>query len=460
MAFCSCVKKHGLVLAAALFVAFLINSTGDAAARPELASLVVDGYSGKVLFARKADARRYPASLTKIMTLYILFEEMKNRRISKHTLMRFSRRAAAQQPSKLGLRAGSKIRAIHAIKALVTKSANDVAVVVAEHISGSEYKFARRMTRTARKLGMSRTVFRNASGLPDRKQVTTARDMVTLSRAIQRDFPEYFHYFKIRSFSYKGRKYRNHNRLLGRYQGMEGIKTGYTRAAGFNLTTSVKINNRHIIAAVLGGKTGKARDAYMRYVLDRSLPRAVRLTPAKLRARKLRLARAKTRSNSDRHTVKLLRRSVETPLEDRSLDAKIAAIIDKPVVLSSVVTAASITDTGKALEQGSRKPENRPSIIPRRAPSVPSRAIVAVNTSPWNIQVGAYSYKEQAISRLAAVKRAAAWILKGRTGFAMEVNKGEKTFYRARFGLDNKRIASLACKNLKRKSIPCIVLQN
>ena len=458
MAFGICVKRGQLALVAGLVLAVFLGFSGEVSARPRLSSLVVDGNTGKVLFSRHPDARRYPASLTKIMTLYILFEEMKKRRINKHTLMRFSRHAAAQQPSKLGLRPGSRIRVIHAIKALVTKSANDVAVVVAEHISGSESRFARRMTRTARKLGMSRTTFRNASGLPDRRQVTTARDMVKLSRAIQRDFPEYFPYFKIRSFVYKGHKYRNHNRLLGRYRGMEGIKTGYTRAAGFNLTTSVKYNNRHIVAAVLGGKTGRARDAYMRYILDRSLPRAARFTPAMARARKLRLARAKAKSNSDRHVIKLLRRNAETPLEDRLLDAKIAAIVDKPVVLSSVVQTASITDTGKALGQGSREPLSPRAALSTRKPEHPP--VATANTSPWNIQVGAYAFKEQAINRLAAVKRAAAWILKGRSGFAMEVNKGEKTFYRARFGLDNKRVASLACKNLKRKSIPCIVLQN
>ncbi len=446
---------------------FFLGNVQDADARSRMVSLVVDGNTGRVLYSRGANVQRYPASLTKIMTLYVMFEEMQKRRINNHTWIRFSRRAAAQPPSKLGLRPGQRIRAIHAIKMLVTKSANDVAVAVAEHISGTEYKFAKRMTRTARKLGMSRTVFRNASGLPNSSQITTAKDMVTLSRAIQRDFPQYFKYFKTRSFTYNGRKYRNHNRLLGRYRGMEGIKTGYTRAAGFNLTTSVKYNNRHIVAAVLGGKTSRKRDSYMRYVLDRSLPRAVALSPAAIRAKKQRLAFAKKENNSDRHVIRLLRRDEQTMLQDYTLRDRIAAIINKPVVLgSSVRRVAEITDTVRAAtEQGSREPATgsvriaavkTPAVKKTIAKSPP----VAANTSPWNIQVGAFALKTQALDRLETVRRAATRILIGSSEFVQEVNSDGKTFYRARFGLKKKRTASIACKNLKRKNIACFVLKN
>ncbi len=470
MAFRVWLGRFRFVLASIVVSAAIVflGNVQDADAKTRMVSLVVDGNTGRVLYSRGANVQKYPASLTKIMTLYVMFEEMKKRRINNHSWIRFSRRAAAQPPSKLGLRPGQRIRAIHAIKMLVTKSANDVAVAVAEHISGTEYKFAKRMTRTARRLGMSRTVFRNASGLPDRAQVTTAKDMVTLSRAIQRDFPQYFHYFKTRSFTYNGRKYRNHNRLLGRYRGMEGIKTGYTRAAGFNLTTSVKYNNRHIVAVVMGGKTSRKRDAYMRYVLDRSLPRAVALLPAAIRVKKQRLALAVKKDNSDRHVIKLLRRDEQTMLKDYTLSAKIAAIVSKPVVLgSSVRRVAEITDTVRATaEQGSRDPAADPVRVAAAPETRPAKKIiakippVAANTSPWNIQVGAFALKTQALDRLQTVKRAAARILIGSSEFVQEVNSDGKTFYRARFGLERKRTASLACKNLKRKNIACFVLKN
>lgn len=481
--------KHAFRLAAFVLVLGLgLASSGfEAAARGPMSALVVDGHTGKVLYSRGADKRRYPASLTKIMTLYVMFEEMRKGRINKHTRMRFSRRASGQAPSKLGLKPGQTIRAVNAIKALVTKSANDVAVVIAEHISGSEYRFAKRMTKTARRLGMRKTTFRNANGLPNKGQITTARDMVKLGQAIRRDFPEYFHYFKIRSFRYRGRNYRNHNRLLGRYAGMEGIKTGYTRASGFNLTTSVKRGRKHVFACVMGGASGAKRDNFMRHILDRSFKRAVAWSPRRGRSK---LAQRAAPKSSQRHVVKLLRRNPQNNLQDRLLTRKISAIVNKPTVID-----ANISDTSAAIGQGVALPNKlayRPSLGATRgsswrtasirktrqaretrpisaSPSKPSPAArarskaapaVKTNSDPWNIQVGAYADKGLALDRVKTVRRAAAMLLKGMPGFTQEVDKGSSTIYRARFGLSNKGTANRACSRLKRKGIPCIVLRN
>ncbi|WP_040450700.1 serine hydrolase [Roseibium alexandrii] len=249
-----------------------------ASANPKYAGIVVDAKTGKTLYAANADAYRFPASLTKIMTTYIIFEELEAGRLSMSSRLKVSKNAAAEVPSKLGLKPGSTISVKDAIGALVTKSANDVATTVAENIAGSEAAFARRMTRTARQLGMSKTTFRNAHGLPNSKQRTTARDMATLGRAIQERFPERYKLFNTRVYKYKGRNLRNHNRLLGSVKGVDGIKTGYIRASGFNLVTSVQRNNRHIVAVVMGGRTGARRNAHMTDLIGRYLHKASRGT--------------------------------------------------------------------------------------------------------------------------------------------------------------------------------------
>ena len=219
---------------------------------PPFASIVVDANSGATLSSNSPDSIRHPASLTKMMTLYLLFERLDAGKMSLDTEMRVSEHAAEQDPTKLGLRPGQTIRAEDAIKGLVTKSANDAAVVIAEAIGGDEDDFARMMTRKARALGMTRTVYRNASGLPDDDQVTTARDQATLGRALQDQFPRYYRYFATTSFTFRGRTIRGHNHLLGSVDGVDGIKTGYIRASGFNLVTNLKRGNRHLVGVVLG----------------------------------------------------------------------------------------------------------------------------------------------------------------------------------------------------------------
>jgi D-alanyl-D-alanine carboxypeptidase len=241
---------------------------------PAFASIIVDGNTGATLSANNPDASRHPASLTKIMTLYLLFERLETGKLKLDSEMEVSEHASDQAPTKLGLRPGQTIRVEDAIKGLVTRSANDAAVVIAEAIAGDEGDFAKLMTRKARGLGMTKTVYRNASGLPDDEQVTTARDQSTLGRAIQDRFPRYYRYFSTTAFNYHGQSIRNHNRLLGNVEGVDGIKTGYTRASGFNLVTSMRRGNRHLVGVVLGGRSGGSRDAIMRNLLAENLEKA------------------------------------------------------------------------------------------------------------------------------------------------------------------------------------------
>jgi len=241
---------------------------------PAFSSIIVDGNSGATLSASNPDASRHPASLTKIMTLYLLFERLDAGKMKLDSEMEVSEHASEQAPTKLGLRPGQSIRVEDAIKGLVTRSANDAAVVIAEAIAGREDNFAKLMTRKARGLGMTRTVYRNASGLPDDEQVTTARDQATLGRAIQDRFPRYYRYFSPVAFNYHGQSIRNHNRLLGSVEGVDGIKTGYTRDSGFNLVTSMRRGNRHLVGVVMGGRSGSSRDAIMRNLLAENLEKA------------------------------------------------------------------------------------------------------------------------------------------------------------------------------------------
>jgi D-alanyl-D-alanine carboxypeptidase len=241
---------------------------------PPYAAFVVDTKTGKVLFSDSADETRHPASLTKVMTLYLLFDELDRGALTLKTPLTVSAHAARQAPSKLGLKPGETITVEDAIKALVTKSANDAAVTIAENIAGSEAAFAQRMTRKARALGMNSTLYRNASGLPDPEQVTSARDLVTLGRAIQDNHANYYNYFATRSFAWRGQKYANHNKLLGSVKGVDGIKTGYIRASGFNLLTSAQQNGRQVVAVVLGGKSASSRDAHMRDLIQTNIAKA------------------------------------------------------------------------------------------------------------------------------------------------------------------------------------------
>src|SRR6201981_3014472 len=241
---------------------------------PPFASIVVDGNSGSVLQAASPDALRHPASLTKVMTLYRWFERLEAGRLRLDSALKISEHASEQAPTKLGLKPGQTINVEDAIKGIVTKSANDAAVAVAENLSGDEESFAKLMTQKAHALGMAHTIYVNASGLPDDDQVTTARDQSILGRAIQERFPRYYRYFSTESFVYHGEAMRNHNHLPGAVDGVDGIKTGFTRASGFNLVTSVHRGGRYLVAVVMGGHSSIERDAHMRELISVHIKKA------------------------------------------------------------------------------------------------------------------------------------------------------------------------------------------
>lgn len=264
--------RRGIICA--LFAGLAILGSGlSGPASAKQAYIVVDAATGDVLSSSNADRYHPPASLTKMMVLYMTFEALKDGRITLKKKLLVSRRAARQRPSRLGLGARTRISVKDAIMAMITKSANDAAVVMAEALAGSERKFARKMTIRARKMGMKHTTFRNATGLNSRGQVSSARDMAILARALVTDFPKQYALFATRKFNYQGRTYRNHNRLLGRYPGVDGIKTGYIRASGFNVAISAERDGRRIIAVYLGGRTAKNRDRRMTALLNRTYRR-------------------------------------------------------------------------------------------------------------------------------------------------------------------------------------------
>jgi D-alanyl-D-alanine carboxypeptidase len=321
---------------------------------PPYAAIVVDANSGSMLHGANADALRHPASLTKIMTLYLLFEQIEAGKLRLDSRLEVSDHASQQAPSKLGLLPGQTLSVEDAIRALVTKSANDAAVVVAEAIGGDEDTFARMMTRKARTLGMSRTVYNNASGLPDAEQLTTARDQATLGRAIQDRFPKYYRYFATPSFTYHGRALRNHNKLLGRVEGIDGIKTGYTRASGFNLVSSLRRGNRHLVAVVIGGSSGGARDARMRSLLEQHIASA-----------------------ATNRTVAKIAESTEVAAAAAAAPAAAAPKISKP---DTIVARSDLTPP---------KPEIRPIRDDMMTPVVSAPAEIAEPTAPAGPQAAA-----------------------------------------------------------------------
>ncbi|WP_108882583.1 serine hydrolase [Anderseniella sp. Alg231-50] len=347
-------KGRSVVMVLILSLVLIAGANRPAMARPAFSAVTVDASTGKIIYSKNLDAKRYPASLTKVMTLYLMFQEIDAGRMSFSTPMKVSKRAAAQQPSKLGLRVGSTITARNAMFALITKSANDAAMVVAEHIGGSQKGFAKRMTRQARALGMTRTKFTNPNGLPDKRQVTTARDMATLGLRIQRDFPKYYKHFATRSFKYGKRKYRNHNRLLGKLKGVDGIKTGYTRASGFNLLSSRTLGTRSLVAVVMGGRSGRSRNAFMTKILKRDLRKASRGskkiamvagTPpgysaaAAARASKINKAKSANPSDTDSRFAPIPREKPSLKQTDTAKLAKLASAYQHTVPASDPVGA-------------------------------------------------------------------------------------------------------------------------
>jgi D-alanyl-D-alanine carboxypeptidase len=410
----------------ALLVAVTVTGISDSAmARNKYASLIIDAETGTVLHARNADSRRHPASLTKIMTLYMLFEALEEGRLSPTSKLKVSARAAGQPPSKLGLRKGGTITVRNAIRALVTKSANDVATVVSEALGGTEYKFALKMTDKARALGMRRTTFRNASGLHHPRQITTARDMATLAIAIRRDFPGYFHLFSTTSFQYGGRNYGNHNKLLSRYSGTDGIKTGYINASGFNLVATVERNGRRLIGVVFGGRTGSRRDNHMIKLLNTGFSKASKLKVASLLPPVPELRPATILAKAQNGNL-----GGNQPLPDRGQPGAIQPE-NSQVVMASILPTADAP--AEELEAGS-----------------------VDDHSDWGVQVGAYSTELRAKRSVTAAKGHLPRLL-GESETRVEIlERRSGMIFRARlFGLTEDE-ARDACLHLKRRNLPCV----
>ncbi len=508
--------------AAALIVAGVSTAAVAAKGVPsqvvpsKYAAIVVDTATGKVLYQANPDARRYPASLTKMMTLYVLFEELNRGRFKMSTPLRVSALAQRQAPTKLGLRAGETITVEDAIKGLVTRSANDAAAVIAENVAGSVPAFAERMTRTARAIGMTNTRFRNANGLPDPGQYTSARDMMKLGVALQVRFPQYYPLFSIRSYTFRGRTIGNHNNLLGRINGVDGIKTGYVNASGFNLVTSVKRDGRKLVAVVMGGKTAAQRDAHMVQLINTYLPKASRsrgyddeLVADVMNAPKV--AAAAVTAALPPHPTPLPRpmmAGMDAVDPDPAVVASMAPVppvapdpvpvqvaeapmppvtppSPEPVSLATETLPTSLANAhlpssaAEAFADIGPAPQGDPmadlvarvDAHSRRAAktvevaSATPAAVVMTDASParprsgWVIQIGAVG-SEAAAMDLLDTATSAAPVLSAANPFAEPVNKGGSTMVRARFGgFENEKAANRACAALKKNDFACFTIR-
>ena len=419
----------------------------QASANPKYAALVVHADTGDVLFDRHADARRYPASLTKMMTLYLTFEAIEAGELSLDDDLTVSRRASQQPASKLGLARGGRIDVSTAIDALVIKSANDVATVLAEELGGTESRFAQKMTAKARALGMRGTTFRNASGLPDKRQVTTARDMAILSRRLVQDFPGFYERFQRERFSYGGRTYRSHNRVMLTMDGADGLKTGYTRASGYNLATTAMRGEHRLIGIVLGGRSGATRDRHMKDILNtafveiRRRPALVspafaarpapRLKPGR-DAPVLMAAAAPAGSLATAAPVSLDMTLDPNQADDLNLDSLRVAIAEVARDERAVDEAVYGQGDAVALAKGPRD---------------------------WVIQVGAFSRQTLAMARVRQLQDA---VLAVQPEAGREVNiaerRGENVF-RARFTELTEGEATAACAALSARGQDCFALR-
>jgi D-alanyl-D-alanine carboxypeptidase len=395
---------QGIVKLALVGATIGFFSVGTALAAKS-SSIIVDAETGEVLQESNADAPNYPASLTKMMTLYLAFEALDTGRFKLDTELPVSARAAAQAPTKLGLRPGETVAVQNIILGLVTQSANDAAVVMAEGLAGSEHAFAERMTEKAHKLGMRNTFFHNASGLPDPQQRTTARDLVTLARALYRNYPTHYHYFATREFAYRGAVYANHNHLMSSFQGMDGIKTGFINASGFNLAASAVRDNRRLIGVVMGGQSARSRDLHMASLLNE----AFRSAPGRIMVAK-----------------------APVPTPDDSSD-ETSATLRAMKAISPVASAEA-------------------------APLTPPHKTAIAAAGGWSVQFGAFT--KHASAETAATKAVAKLpAAKGKTVQIVAPSKTDKErLYRARLVNLSKKEADEACHVLHRKHLKCSVV--
>ncbi len=448
-----------------------VSQPDRAAASPRPAAIVVDAKSGKVMYSEDPDGLRYPASLTKMMTLYMVFEALESGRISLQSRVPVSKFASAQAPSKLGVKAGSTFSVEQGILALVTRSANDCSTALAEFLGGSEPRFGKIMTAKARALGMTRTVYHNANGLPDPRQVTTARDQARLGLALRKHYPQYYSYFSTRNFKYGKQTIGNHNRLLGVVRGVDGIKTGFTRAAGFNLVTSANVDGRSIVGVVMGSPTGASRNAKMRRLVEMYLPRSGRkggstdmiaskktISPA-IQMAMVEPAQPSEPSALDIQNVTLASRSISLPdnvpvplprYEQSTFDEGNQTI--ESVVNNDNVGSGAIAQGVQGIEN-----ESQPAVsnIVAKVDAV-TTASTTNGMSGWVIQVGAAPVESEAMALLQKAKTNGGKVLRSATPFTVAYVKGNEQLFRARFGgFSNQENAVTACNILKKKGVGC-----
>ena len=461
------------------FLTLAILGVQSADARPVQSSIVVDAASGEVLSASNADTSTYPASLTKMMTLYLLFEAMQDGRVKLTDTITFSKYSAGMAATNLNVDSGDRISVETAVLALVVRSANDAATAIAEHLGGTEAGFAKLMTNKAQMLGMTRTTFRNANGLPDPKQRTTARDMATLSVALIRDFPQYYGYFKRTSFKYRGVTYRGHNKLLKSFKGYDGIKTGYIRASGFNLASSAERDGRRLVVVVLGGTSPSVRDRKVADLLTSGF-KTQRGTGTLLAAKAPLGGQVKAAAPAPADTT------AESVVED-----VIANILIKPAQAASVeerdepvgaLKLAGLKGLTPLLKPGTR-PEPKPAeaaiavATPVLKPGTAPKALKVAEAEPfvpdaqattvvwkadgdYGIQVGAYSKYNAAQQAAQTATKAEHRLLSDARIIidTQKMNNGSK-LYRARVAGLSKTDAQTACRNLKAKRTDCLVLK-
>ncbi|CAN5787326.1 D-alanyl-D-alanine carboxypeptidase family protein [soil metagenome] len=382
--------------------------------------LILDASSGRELSSDQPDELRHPASLTKLMTIYLTFSALDSGRLSLGDGLPVSINALNAPPTKMGLPPGGTVSVRDATMALVTRSANDAAVVLAEAMGGDEANFAQMMTNKARQLGMSSTVYRNASGLPNREQVTTARDLARLAFALMRDFPHYYPVFSVQSWPYRGRSLENHNRMLGSYEGADGLKTGYTNASGFNLVMSAMRDNRRVIGVVMGGDSASQRDRLMTVLMDQGFASAA-----------------------------AMRLSPWTSIRKPSSARYTAANFDPGLVIPESTPRLAAAQPVAAAPQPP---------APVAPPAAPSAAAGNTSIGSWVIQIG--SFGDPAAAQL-ALERAASTLVDMRSASATvdEVQMANKTFHRARLTNLSQVQAVDGCKRLEKKKIYCSAIQ-